>query len=99
MGPEGLKEAARQSASKAHYLAKTLSAVPGFGLKCRGEFFHEFVTECPIGPEALLSALEKKDVLGGLPLPDGGILWCATELNTKAEMDLVAETAREVCCK
>lgn len=97
MGPEGLKEAARQSASKAHYLAKVLSAVPGFGLKYRGEFFHEFVTECPVGPEALLSALEKKDVLGGLPLPDGGILWCATELNTKAEMDLVAETAREVC--
>jgi len=96
MGPEGLKNAATQCLSKAHYMASQISAISGFSLRYKGEFFHEFVTECPVTHEVLFAALEEKGILGGLPLKDGGILWCATELNTKKEIDLLVSVLREV---
>ena len=39
--------------------------------------------------------LEDAGILGGLPV-DGGILWCATERNTKAQMDKLIETVKAV---
>ena len=44
----------------------------------KGPFFHEFATECPGGAEKMLVALEERDILGGQPLGDGRVLWCAT---------------------
>ena len=37
--------------------------------------------------------------MGGLPLNETDILWCATELNTKAAMDRTAAIVREVSQK
>ena len=95
MGPKGMAEAAKQSMAKAHYLAYQLCTVPGITLKYKGEFFHEFVTT---GPKAddILAALEKAGILGGLPLEDG-ILWCATEKVSKAELDRAVSIVKEVC--
>ena len=92
MGPEGLKKAASQSLSNAHYLARIL-AEAGFKPALQGEFFHEFVTASPVDPMRLEKYLEKNGILMGLPLHDkhaGEILWCATEMNTKEEMDRLA---------
>lgn len=91
MGPEGMKEAARQCYAKAHYLAAELEKA---GLKrCfEADFFNEFVTACD-DPEALVKKLDEKGILGGLPV-EGGILWCATEANTKDEIDTLV---KEVC--
>lgn len=88
MGPEGMKEAARQCYSKAHYLADRLEEA---GLKriYEADFFNEFVTACD-DPEALLARLDEKGILGGLPV-ENGILWCATELNSKAEIDALVK--------
>ena len=97
MGPEGIAEAARQSMSKAHYLARGLCAIPGVSMRYRGEFFHEFVTEMP-HTEAVLAALEDADILGGLPV-DGGILWCATEKVSKAALDKTLSVVKEVLAK
>ena len=101
MGPEGLKEAAGQCASKAHYFAERL-AEAGLSLQYPEQpFYQEFVMTCP-GPDPeegarrLLAALREKDILGGLPLSDGRILWCATEKNRREDMDLVAAVAKEV---
>ena len=94
MGPQGLRQAAALCYQKAHYLAEQLASVPGVTLKYRGSFFHEFVTEQK-DSEKLLSALEKQGILGGYPLEDGSILWCATEKNTKEEMDKVVEIIRK----
>ena len=44
----------------------------------------------------MLSALRKEGILGGLPLAGNRMLWCATEMNTKEEMDQAAAIAREV---
>lgn len=95
MGPEGLRKAAVLSTSKAHYLQKELEKA-GLPPAYEGEFFHEFVTDAPQGAEKILKALEEKGYLGGLPLPDGRLLWCTTEKNTKEEMDELVSLIREV---
>jgi glycine dehydrogenase subunit 1 len=93
MGPEGLRDAASQSMSKAHYLAAKLDEI-GMKRLHTGEFFHEFVTRCE-NPGAVLAKLAEHGILGGLPV-EGGILWCCTELNTKEEIKRTAALAREV---
>ncbi len=94
MGPAGLAEAARQSMAKAHYLAAELCKLPGVSMKFSGAFFHEFVVEMPRAEEAL-KALEAADILGGLPI-DSGVLWCATEKVSKAELDRAVSVVKEV---
>ena len=94
MGAEGIAQAAKQSMSKAHYLAKELCSIPGVSLKHEGEFFHEFLTLLPKAEE-VLKALEQADILGGLPVDDG-ILWCATEKVSKAQLDKAVAIVKEV---
>ena len=95
MGPSGLTEVATHCYNKAHYLSNAL-ANAGFKLRYKGEFFHEFVTECPVPPTKLMDHLAKHGILGGLPLADGGILWCATEMNSKEDMDTLVRLCQEV---
>lgn len=97
MGPDGMAQAAAQSMSKAHYLAKGLCSIPGISMKYSGEYFHEFVVEMPKADEAL-QALEDAGILGGLPV-DGGVLWCATEKASRADLDRAVAIVREVCTK
>lgn len=94
MGPNGLKEAAEQCMAKAHYLAKELSKMDGVGLRYDAPFFHEFVTELPKA-EAVLAALEKEGILGGLPIAEG-VLWCVTEKVSKQELDRTVAIVKEV---
>jgi len=97
MGPEGLADAAKQSMAKAHYLAKALCEIEGVELTYTGEFFHEFVTAMPKAKE-VLSALADADILGGLEV-EGGILWCATEKVSKAQLDKAVAIVKEVLGK
>ena len=94
MGPDGLKEVASQSMSKAHYLAENLCTVPGVRMAYDGPFFHEFLTVIP-NRDIVLSALEKLGILGGLPVGEG-LLWCVTEKVGKNILDTVVQTVREV---
>lgn len=94
MGPRGLAEAAKQSMSKAHYLARELCKVPGVEMVYDGEYFHEFVTTLPRADE-VLKALENADILGGLPIP-GGVLWCATEKVSREQLDRAVAVVKEV---
>ena len=94
VGPQGLRDVALKCASNAHYLARELSRV-GAKLFYEEEFFHEFVTITPGKASAVAAALEKKGILGGLPLDEHRILWCCTELNSKADMDEVVKTVEE----
>lgn len=95
MGNEGIKNVAVQSMSKAHYMAKELEKV-GFVVENKGDFFHEFVTTSDKCADKVLKALEDKGILGGYPLDDHRILWCCTEVNTKAEIDAVVAILKEV---
>ena len=91
-GKQGLRELAEQNLAKAHYLASRIQ--PRFS----GPFFNEFVaTVKGRSPEAVGQALLGKKIICGLPLgrlyPELAdcMLWCATEMNTRAQMDQVAE--------
>lgn len=95
MGNEGLREAALQSASKAHYLSKELETI-GYHTENQGTFFHEFVTTSKVSAKETLDALEDCGILGGYPLDEHRILWCCTEVNTKEEMDDVIRILKEV---
>ena len=95
MGPVGMAQAAKQSMAKAHYLANELCKIPGVSLKFTGEYFHEFVTVMPKADE-VLKALENADILGGLQIEEG-VLWCATEKVTKADLDRAVAIVKEVC--
>ena len=94
MGPKGLAEAARQSMSKAHYLASKLCSLPGVSLKYQGPYFHEFVTVLPKAEE-VLSALQANGILGGLPI-ESGVLWCVTEKVSRAQLDKAVAIVKEV---
>lgn len=95
MGAQGLHDVAVQSASKAHYLAGKLGDA-GLALVNKGVYFNEFVTESDKNSAKVLEALDAEGILGGLPLDERRILWCCTELNTREEMDKVAEIVKEV---
>ena len=95
MGNEGLREAALQSASKAHYLSKELETI-GYHTENQGTFFHEFVATSKVSAKETLDALEAQGILGGYPLDEHRILWCCTEVNTKEEMDDVIRILKEV---
>ena len=97
MGPKGLRQAAESSAAHAHYLADQIAPL-GFGRKDDQPFFHEFLTACPVDADDLCKKLEAKGILGGLPV-DGGILWCCTECNDKADIDNLVAALKEVCGK
>ena len=95
MGPEGLREVAELSVSKAHYLAERLQA-SGFGLRYRdAPFLWEFAVEMPdvaAASEALLEA----GMVGGLDLGDGAMLVAVTEKRTKEELDAFVEVVANV---
>ena len=96
MGEKGMTQAANLCLSKAHYLQKELEKA-GLKPKYKQSYFHEFVTTSDMKAEVILEALEEKGILGGLPLNEYEILWCATEKNTKEEIDQVVAIVKEVC--
>ena len=90
MGPEGLREVADLSISKAHYLADRLQ-VSGFKLRYPdAPFLWEFAVELP-DVERANDALLDNGIVGGLDLGDGAMLVAVTEKRTKEELDAFVE--------
>lgn len=96
MGPDGIRSAAEQSMSKAHYFAESLCKIKGISMSHTGCYFHEFVTQIPVDSALILEKLAKADILGGLPVEDG-ILWCVTEKISRERLDEAASIVKEVC--
>jgi len=91
MGPEGLKDVASQCTSKAHYAEKKFIETGVFKRIFKDEFFHEFALKTSANVDNILSALEKKGILGGLKIFNDTILWCITETVTKKDIDRAAK--------
>ena len=90
MGPEGLREVAELSISKAHYLAERLQEA-GFRLRYpEAPFLWEFAVEVPDVVRANEALLEN-GIVGGLDLGDGAMLVAVTEKRTKRELDAFVE--------
>ena len=94
MGNEGIKNVATQCYSKAHYMAKRFEEI-GYTVENK-DFFHEFVTSSEVDIHPILKALANEGILGGQPLDQHRILWCCTEMNSKADIDRVIEILKEV---
>ncbi len=91
MGPKGMKEVGEQNVNKAHLLAKKLTAIEGVKLRYPDTpFFNEFVIDLP-DAEKVDKLLADYSITGGLVLPDGGMLWCATEMNRADEFDFICD--------
>jgi len=90
MGPEGLREVAELSISKAHYLAERLQGA-GLGLRYPdAPFLWEFAVELPDVARANQALLEA-GIVGGLDLGDGAMLVAVTEKRTREELDAFVE--------
>ena len=90
LGRRGLRQVAEQCYHKAHYAASRIVQVPGYRLPLPGEFFQEFVVECPRPPAALGHRLLEERIIGGLDVSDlvpNGMLLCVTEMNSREEID------------
>jgi glycine cleavage system P protein (glycine dehydrogenase) subunit 1 len=101
LGRAGVREVAEHNAQKAHYTAKRIKAIAGYGIRFASPFFNEFVVSCPRPAEQILKRLEQKNIVGGLALsrffPEmkNEILLCVTETATKADIDSLVEALKE----
>jgi glycine dehydrogenase subunit 1 len=101
-GPEGLRGLAGQNAAKAQYLQGRLLELPDFSSPFQAPFFNEFVTRFRGDVAELQAQCAKAGILAGLDLTpyapelDHCILWCATELNTRAQIEQLVEVLARV---
>jgi glycine dehydrogenase subunit 1 len=93
MGRQGLKEVARQSMLKAHYLAEQIGRIRGFLLTCDGPFFREFTCLTPVPPKRIIEEALADKLLAGIDLGRFGDKWqnrmliAVTEKRTRTELD------------
>lgn len=101
MGKEGLREAARQSLSKARYLQSALKAV-GLEPVADRPYFREFPVKLPKSSDAVTKALLEAGFIGGMGLdgayPELGaaMVFCTTEKRTRAEIDGLAAALKAI---
>jgi glycine dehydrogenase subunit 1 len=98
-GKQGIHDLAVQNLAKADFAAKALSAQAGSKLLfASSPRFHEFVFQTTEAPAQLNARLLEHKIVGGLDLskwyPELGnaTLWCATELNTREQIEAAAQT-------
>jgi glycine dehydrogenase subunit 1 len=102
MGPQGLRQVAYLCYCKAHYSAQQIAALPGYTLMTEGEFFHEFAVQCPQPPSRVNRALLEEGILGGYdlgqihPALEGRMLFCATEMNTRQQIDHLVSVLKRI---
>jgi glycine dehydrogenase subunit 1 len=93
MGPQGLREVAELSTSKAHYLANRLGEA-GFELRYPdAPFLWEFAVELGEAEDVKKAneALLESGIIGGMDLGDGAMLVAVTEKRTKRDLDAFVE--------
>lgn len=96
LGPKGLAAVASAGMQRTEELANALAQVPGVKRAFSAPHFHETVLILDRPPAAVLAALARKGILGGLDLseryPELGhaILVCATETKFSADIDAYA---------
>ncbi len=98
LGKQGLAAAARQNHAKARWLRERILALPGYRPLFSGPFFNEFAVTGPEAPARLRKRLAKAGILGALDLGGwfrelkGSSLFCATENNSREEMERLLAT-------
>lgn len=100
MGKEGLKEAATQSTTKAHYLANKITELNGYELVHRAPFFKEFTIKTPLPVKDIITKLKSKNIMPGIDLKQFGydnmLLITVTEKKRKSDLDEFVTSLMEV---
>jgi glycine dehydrogenase subunit 1 len=102
LGQTGLRQVAELCYHKAHYAANRISQVKGYSLCFAAPFFHEFSVCCPKPVSEINAALLEHGILGGYdlgqdyPLLKDHMLIAVTEMNSKDEIDALADVLEEV---
>ena len=98
MGKTGLRQVAELCYHKAHYAARQLSTLPGYGPLSEQPFFKEFPLKCPRPVDEINDyLLDEWGIIGGYDLGRdylelaNTMLVCVTEMSTKEEIDLLVE--------
>jgi glycine dehydrogenase subunit 1 len=103
LGKSGFRQVAETCYHKAHYAAEKIAKLKGFKLKFKDtQFFHEFVVEGPMPGTELNQRLLERGIIGGFALGEyyPGLencnLFAVTEMNSKEEIDFLADSLAEV---
>lgn len=98
-GKRGMRHIAELCYHKAHYASKLINDIPGYTIPMDGTFFQEFVVECPLPPSEINEKLLDYKIIGGLDISDqvpSGMLVCATEVNSREEIERLADALAEI---
>jgi glycine dehydrogenase subunit 1 len=98
-GKRGMRHIAELCYHKAHYAAKLIDDIPGYTVQANGTFFQEFVVECSLPPSEINEKLLDYKIIGGLDITaqiPNGMLVCATEVNTREEIERLAGALAEI---
>jgi glycine dehydrogenase subunit 1 len=96
LGKQGFRQVADICLHRAHYLYNTLLKVPGFKPVFQAPFYNEFVIRCTDAAR-VHKQLQDHGIAGGLLLSNfypelkDCLLFCVTELNTKADLDQLVD--------
>jgi glycine dehydrogenase subunit 1 len=102
LGRSGLRQVAGLCYHKAHYAAEKIARIPGYSLSFDAPFFHEFSVGCPKPVAEINVSLLEHGFLGGYDLAQdypelrNAMLLAVTEMNTKDEIDALADVLSEV---
>jgi glycine dehydrogenase subunit 1 len=102
MGPDGLREVARQSHAKAAYAAKEIAALTGYSIATPPPFYNELLVMGPKPAAEIRQALTERKILGGVlvrgsyPELENGLLLAFTEQNTRDDIDRLVAALAEV---
>jgi glycine cleavage system P protein (glycine dehydrogenase) subunit 1 len=101
LGKQGLRQVAELCYHKAHYTARQIEKVRGYKLWSKAPFFHEFVVRCPKPVDEINGHLLDHGILGGYdlgqdyPALENHMLIAVTEMNSKAEINMLVSVLKE----
>ncbi|MBI2757547.1 MAG: aminomethyl-transferring glycine dehydrogenase subunit GcvPA [Chloroflexi bacterium] len=101
LGKNGMRQVAELCYHKAHYAAERLSQIEGYGMCFPEPFFHEFVLCCPKPAAEVNAHLLEHGILGGYdlgqdyPALKNHLLIAVTEMNSKADIDMLVDALSE----
>jgi len=102
LGPRGLRQLALLNLQKSHYAKEKIAGLSGFELPLSGATYNEFVMRMPRSVGEINRRLMERKIIGGLdlgrffPETEDRCLFCVTEMNTKEEIDRLAESLDEL---
>jgi len=102
VGEKGLRSIAGACLSAASYAKKRISSLKGYSIPFSSATFKEFVVKTPVSPEKINKKLFDEGIIGGFDLGreykslEGHMLFCFTEMNTKADIDRLISVLSDV---